>query len=114
VTTINVLVSLAALLAFMLDSIGKSLALRRQKRQLRSLVEWVLDDLPDLPLGGEGMPDGEAWSAYSETMRDLSGKIERIAEGKPWGLDARGSRYARMAELKAGIGQECKPGAKRE
>lgn len=63
-------------------------ALRQQKRQLRSLAGWILDDLPDPEPAseGQGMPDGETWtwSMYNQTLRDLASKIDRIADGKPW------------------------------
>jgi hypothetical protein len=85
---IKAVILVVAWLAFILDSISKSLALRRQSRQLRNLAEWMLCDLPDPGRSSEDqrITDGEmrAWSVHNQAMRRVASKIRVIAEGKPW------------------------------
>jgi hypothetical protein len=88
VPLLTVVIFVMCLVVCIASVVVHDVALRRQKRQLRSLAERILGDLPDSePTSeGQGMPDGEtwAWSVYDQTLRDLASKIERIADGKPW------------------------------
>jgi hypothetical protein len=58
---------------------------RRRDHTLRELAEWIRDEAGDQE-ETPGMPEGEAfaWRVHGDVLRDVSGKVELVADGKAW------------------------------